>query len=52
VVVSTIWLIQPNDTVTSIAAKVGVNPERLAQANGIAVSTPLVPGRYLYVPQN
>jgi LysM repeat protein len=51
VVVSTIWLIQQGDTVTSIAAKVGVTPQRLADANGIAVTTPLVPGRYLFVPQ-
>jgi LysM repeat protein len=51
VVVSTIWLIQNGDTVTSIAGKVGVTPARLAEANGIAVSTQLVPGRYLYVPQ-
>jgi LysM repeat protein len=51
VVVSTIWLIQQGDTVTSIAAKVGVTPQRLADANSIAVTTPLVPGRYLFVPQ-
>jgi spore germination protein YaaH len=49
--VSTIWLIQDGDTVTSIAGKVGVTPQRLAEANGNAVGTPLVPGRYLYVPQ-
>jgi LysM repeat protein len=51
VVVSTIWLIQSGDTVSSIAGKVGVTPARLAEANGITTSTPLVPGRYLYVPQ-
>jgi LysM repeat protein len=51
VVVSTIWLIQSGDTVTSIAGKVGVTPARLAEANGITTATPLVPGRYLYVPQ-
>jgi LysM repeat protein len=51
VVVSTIWLIQEGDTVTSIAGKVGVTPARLAEANNIAIGTPLVAGRYLFVPQ-
>jgi spore germination protein YaaH len=49
--VSTIWLIQEGDTVTSIAAKVGVTPARLAEANGLGVNTPLIAGQYLFVPQ-
>jgi LysM repeat protein len=50
VVVSTIWVVQPGDTVTSVAARVGLSAGRLAEANRIAVTTALTPGQYLFVP--
>jgi LysM repeat protein len=49
-VVSTLWVVQPGDTVASIAARLGIDPRRLAAANAITVSTPLTPGQRLIVP--
>jgi LysM repeat protein len=49
--VSTIWVVQQGDTVSSVAAKVGLTPSRLAEANRIKVDTALTPGQYLFIPQ-
>lgn len=50
-VVSTVWVVQPGDTVTSIAARFGVSARWLATLNAMAVDEPLVPGQRLFVPQ-
>lgn len=51
-VVSTMWVVQPGDTVASIAARFGLTPRRLASANAIAETDPLLPGQRIYVPQS
>jgi membrane peptidoglycan carboxypeptidase len=38
------------DTVSSVAAIFGIDPEDLAAANGISVDTPLTPGTVLVIP--
>lgn len=50
--VSTMWVVQPGDTVASIAARFGLSPRRLASANAIAETDPLLPGQRIYVPQS
>jgi LysM repeat protein len=50
VVVSTIWVVQQGDTVTSVAERVGLSPARLAEANRIAITTALTAGQYLFIP--
>lgn len=49
--VSTMWVVQPGDTVASIAARFGLPARRLASANAIAESDPLLPGQRIYIPQ-
>jgi LysM repeat protein len=50
-VVSTIWVVQPGDTIASVADRFGLTPAKLASANRVAVDAALVPGQYLFVPQ-
>jgi LysM repeat protein len=50
-VVSTIWVVQPGDTVASVAARFGLTPAKLAAANRIGADAVLTPGQYLFVPQ-
>jgi len=50
-VVSTIWVVQPGDTIASVAARFGLTPAKLAAANRVAVDAALTPGQYLFVPQ-
>ncbi len=50
--VSTMWVVQPGDTIASIAARFGLAPRRLASVNALSESDELVPGQRIYVPQS
>lgn len=50
--VSTMWVVQPGDTIASIAARFGLVPRRLASANALAETDPLLLGQRIYVPQS
>lgn len=50
--VSTMWVVQPGDTIASIAARFGLVPRRLASANAVSETDPLLLGQRIYVPQS
>jgi LysM repeat protein len=50
--VSTMWVVQPGDTIASIAARFGLAPRRLASVNALSENDELVPGQRIYVPQS
>ena len=50
--VSTMWVVQPGDTIASIAARFGLGARRLASANALAETDPLLLGQRIYVPQS
>ena len=50
--VSTMWVVQPGDTITSIAARFSMTPRRLASANALTETDPLLTGQRIYVPQS
>lgn len=50
--VSTMWVVQPEDTLASIAARFGLAVRRLAAANALLETDQLIPGQRIYVPQS
>lgn len=50
-IVSTMWVVQPGDTIASIALRFDISAKRLAEVNVLAETDALVPGQRIYVPQ-
>ena len=50
--VSTMWVVQPEDTLASIAARFGIAVRRLAAVNALLETDQLIPGQRIFVPQS
>lgn len=46
-----IYEVQMGDTLTSIASKLGISPEVLANLNGVSINTVLNPNSFIVVPK-
>lgn len=47
-----VYQVQNEDTLASVASKLGISVTNLASLNGLMVSAVLVPGQYIIIPNN